>query len=133
IVLATGLLTVRIVMLRAEHLRVLPADDFVSLRALGVISRLAGEVVLVYCIGSGLADLLQPVGQFWNEALNNVAPGMSQKASPGSARAVLLTVPFTAFMVWFSAAFFVTTSSLATAIEVYLAIEFNTRAGWRKS
>ncbi len=128
IMFAAIFLVIRITMLRAEHLRVLPPDDFVNLRALAIVCRWAGEVTLVYCVGDGLSSLLEPVGPLLTSAVNAFAPAAGQRVSSGSASVLLVSSPFTMLYVWFAAALFLGTYALATAIDVYLAIEFNTRA-----
>ena len=128
ILLATAFLVTRITMLRGEQLRSLPPDDFVSLRAVAVLSRWMGDIALLYCIGEGLGYLLQPVGPLMTGVLNGALPSVGEQVRTGSANVLLVSSPLTMFFVDLSAIFFLAAYALATAIDVYLAIEFNTRA-----
>ncbi len=128
IMLATVLLVTRITFLRAEHLQALPADDFVILRALSVVCRMLGEVALVYVVGSGLSSFLQPVSALVAPLVGSVSPAAAQKVAAGSTEVLLVSAPFTLVFIGIVAAVFLFLYSAANAIDVYLAIEFNTRA-----
>ncbi len=128
ITLLAVFLVARITMLRAGHLRALPPDDFVSLRALAVICRWLGEISLVYVLLTGLSSLLQPVSALLNPILGAVSPEAASGVSSGSAKALLVSAPLSLFFSSIVAVAFLVLYSIATAIDVGLAIEFNTRA-----
>lgn len=126
--LATVFLIARLTMLRAGHLEVLPPDDFLTLRAVAVLCRWLGEVVLVYAVGTGLSTLLQPVGAVLISALNETSPKLASDMSSGAPKLLLASVPLSLFFVSVTMVLFIVLYSMATAIDVSLAIEFNTRA-----
>jgi hypothetical protein len=125
--IATAFLVVRITMLRAGHLQVIPPDDFVNLRALAVLCRWFGEIALVYVVGRGLSALLQPVSAPMNTLLNDLSPGTAGEVSSGTPTLLLLSGPLSLFFVSVAVSLFLGLYAAATAIDVYLAIEFNTR------
>lgn len=118
----------RITMLRAEHLKILPPGDFVNLRAFAMICRWLGEIVFIYALGSALSSLLHPVGATLVSILKSISPNTANKLSSGTPLALLLSAPFSILFVLVAAALFLVLYAIATATEVYLAIEFNTRA-----
>ncbi len=126
--IATAALVFRITMLRARHLQALPADDFVSLRALSVLFRWFGEIALVYVVGTGLGSLLQPVSALMGSMLSDISPSMASGISSGTPKLLLVSAPLSVFFVSVAAGLFISLYSVATAIDVFLAIEFNTRA-----
>ena len=126
--LTTAFLVVRITMLRAGHLRVLPPDDFVVLRAQSVLYRWFGEIALVYVVGRGLSALLQPLSAPMSSLWSSLSPSTAGEVSSGTPMLLLLSGPLSLFFVSIAASLFLGLYALATAIEVYLAIEFNTRA-----
>ncbi|HTG31544.1 MAG TPA: hypothetical protein VLB76_01335 [Thermoanaerobaculia bacterium] len=128
IALASAFLAARITILRAQHLATLPADDFVSLRAASVLSRWLGEVALIYVVGAELRSLLQPVGAVLNSFLGKVLPSAASAVSEGTSSLLLVSAPFALFWVSLAAAFFLFLYTVANAIDLSLAIEFNTRA-----
>jgi hypothetical protein len=128
IALATAFLVTRITILRAQHLAALPADDFVSLRATSVLSRWLGEIVLVYVVGAELRSLLQPVGAVLNSFLGKILPSTASAVSEGTSSLLLVSAPFALFWISLAAALFIFLYTLANAIDLGLAIEFNTRA-----
>lgn len=128
ILLATSFLVVRITLLRADHLQALPPDDFVSLRALAVVCRWLAEIALVYVLGFALSSLLQPIAGWLAPVVAASSPALGQQVSSGSSALSLGFSPFSLAFVAIAAAFFLSLYSFATAIDVYLAIEFNTRA-----
>jgi hypothetical protein len=128
ITLVTAFLVLRITMLRAGHIRTLPLDDFVSLRALAALFRWVGEIALVYTVGRGLSSLLQPVSAPMNSILGSLSPSAGGAVSSGTTSLLLFSAPFSLFFVSVAASLFLGLYSAATAIDVYLAIEFNTRA-----
>jgi hypothetical protein len=127
ILIVTAFLVARITLLRARHLQVLPPDDFVNLRALAILYRWFGEIALVYVVGRGLSSLLQPVSAPMNSVLSGLSPGMAGAVSSGTPKLLLLSAPLSFFFVAVAASLFLGLYAAATAIDVYLAIEFNTR------
>jgi hypothetical protein len=124
IVLGAALVVTRITILRSEHLSTLPADDFLNLRAAAVISRWLGEVTLVFVSGFGLSSLLQPV----SASLNFLLGASPSTASSGGLAMLLLSGPFVLLWVSAAACFFLISYTVANAIDLGLALEFNTRA-----
>jgi hypothetical protein len=128
IVLGTVFLVVRITVLRAQHLATLPADDFVSLRVVAVLSRWLGEVTLVYVLGSGLGALLQPVGAMFTGLISALSPSAGSSVSGGSSALLLMSVPLFLLSTSIAATLFLILYTVANTIDLGLAIEFNTRA-----
>jgi hypothetical protein len=128
IVLGTVFLVVRITFLRAQHLATLPADDFVSLRAVAVLSRWLGEIVLVYVLGTGVGALLQPLGAMLTGLISALSPSAGAGASGGSSALLLMSVPLFLLSTSIAATFFLILYTVANTIDLGLAIEFNTRA-----
>lgn len=128
IVLGTAFLVARITFLRAQHLAVLPADDFVSLRAMAVLSRWLGEIVLVYLLGGGLSSLLQPVGAAMNAFLGTVSPSMASAVSSGAPSLLFASAPLALLWIVPAVVFFLVLYTVANTIDLGLTIEFNTRA-----
>jgi hypothetical protein len=126
--LGTVFLVARITLHRARHLQALPPDDFVSLRALAVLSRWFGEVALVQVVGSGLSSLFQPISAYTSAILTEMSPSLGTTVSSGTPSLLLTSAPLSLFFIAVAAGLFLALYSLATAIDVYLAIEFNTRA-----
>jgi hypothetical protein len=126
--LATVFLVARLTLFRARHLKALPPDDFVSLRALAVLFRWFGEVALVQVVGTGLSSLFQPISAFMSTVLTGLSPRLGTAVSSGTPSLLLASAPLSLFFVAVAAGLFLLLYSLATAIDVYLAIEFNTRA-----
>jgi hypothetical protein len=123
--LAAACLVARITILRADHLRVLPADDFISLRSFSVLCRWLGEVALVSIVGSAVSMLVQPatlivlVGIFFK--------GLARTLSESSFATLLFTVPLSGFLVFVAAACFLTFYAVGASVDLVLAIEVNTR------
>ncbi len=128
IALAAAFLVTRITILRAQHLAALPADDFVSLRATAVLSRWLGEIAFVYVLGGALSSLLQPVGPALNSFLSEVSPSTASAVSGGTPKLLLVSAPLSLLWVSVVAALFLLLYAVANAIDLGLAIEFNTRA-----
>lgn len=126
--LATVALVARFTFLRAGQLRELPADDFVILRALALIFRWLAEIILVGVVGWGLSNLLQPLGPLATAVGTQASPAVGNLASSGSSQLLLVATPFTLVFIEAAAAIFVGLYGLAAALELILAIEFNTRA-----
>jgi hypothetical protein len=126
--LATAFLVIRITILRAGHLAALPADDFVSLRAMAVLARWVGDTLLVWVWGSSLSSLLMPVGPLTHSLLSAISPRAAAAVSGGAAKALLVSVPVSLFWIAVVGAAFLVVYTLANAIDLALAIEFNTRA-----
>jgi len=122
IAIATAALVTRITMLRAGHLEALPTDDFVVLRAAGVLCRWFGEVALVFVVGMWLSSFLQPVSPLLLSIL-----GTSSEGS-GATLLKLVLGAVSALAILFVGPLFLFAYSVATAIDVSLAIEFNTRS-----
>lgn len=70
IAFATFVVVFRITLHRAGHLRTLPSDDFVSLRALSLLYRWFAEGLLIWVAGMTLSSLLQPIPGAWLAVLN---------------------------------------------------------------
>lgn len=122
VALATIFLLMRITQLRARHLEALPADDFVILRAAALLCRWLAETTMVFVIGMGLSSLLQPLSPFLMSFLGS-------QATEGTGGAVLSLASGT---IWLFAILIITPLFLvfyliAAAIELSLAVEFNTR------
>lgn len=126
IVLGTVFLVVRITFLRAQHLATLPPDDFVNLRAVAVLSRWLGEIVLVYVFGSGVSYLLQ-LNAMLTGLVNAVSRVVGSSVS-GSSTLLLISVWLFLLFTSMAAAFFLMLYTVANTIDLGLAIEFNTRA-----
>lgn len=118
--LATALLILRITLLRSRHLEAFPADDFVVLRTMAVVLRWFGEVALVFVVGMGLRLLLQPIDPVVLAATaeGGVGRGFLGLASGIVTSLAMVIVP----------PLFLLLYSLATVIDLGMAIEFNTRA-----
>jgi hypothetical protein len=125
IALATIFLLMRITQLRARHLEALPVDDFVVLRAVAVLCRWFAETTMVYVLGMELTSLLQPLSPFLMSFLN-AQPNVTGGA--GGALLSLASGALSALAVLVIAPLFLVLYSTATAIDLSLAIEFNTRA-----
>ncbi len=128
ITITIAFLVVRFTMLRAGHMAALPPDDFVSLRALAVLCRWFGEIALIYVLGRGLSSLLQPISAPMTTLLGQLSPGAAGQVSSGTPVLLMLSGPLSLFFVSVAASLFLGLYAVATAIDVYLAIEFNTRA-----
>jgi hypothetical protein len=126
--LATVLLIARISILRAGHLQVLPPDDFVNLRAVSVILRWLGEIALVDIVGTGLSFLLRPVGGFLGSIVSALSPKMAQEISSGASSLVVIMGPLYIASAAATVTLFLLFYALANAIDLMLAVEFNTRA-----
>lgn len=75
-----------------------------------------------------MRSLLQPIGANLNSLLGKLVPSSASAVSEGSSSLLLASVPFALFWVSAAAFFFLTLYMLANAIDLGLAIEFNTRA-----
>lgn len=119
--LAASILVVRITFLRTSHLEALPSDDFVVLRATAVICRWLAEVAVVFVFGTMLALFLQPINSFalW------LSPPEGGLLGLAWATVWFLVVSIAVVGV---IPFFLSLYALATAIDLGMAIEFNTRA-----
>lgn len=124
IALATAFFVTKITLLRAKHLEALPADDFVILRALSVLCRWFAEVALVFVLGMGLSSFLQPLSPLMSTLAESTAASQGSREAPQSmisgiisGMAALVVTPL--FLILYA---------LATAIDLSLAVEFNTRA-----
>jgi hypothetical protein len=116
----------KITMLRAGHLRLIPADDFVSLRAAAVLCRWLAEVLLVQAVGTALVLLIHRDHPLLSAIMSSLAPSADiQGGEVGLS--TLLVSGFMVFWFLFSIGSFFFLYAAATAIDVYLAIEFNTR------
>jgi len=125
IVLATIFLQMRITLLRAKHLEALPADDFITMRAVSVLCRWYAEISIIFVLGMGLSSLLQPLNPFLMSLLN-VQPAAT--GDSGGAFQSLASGAVSSFVVLLIVPLFLGLYSIATAIDLSLAIEFNTRA-----
>lgn len=125
IVLATIFLSTKVSLIRAKHLETLPADDFVVLRAVAVLCRWYAEISLVYVLGMGLSSLIQPLSPILM-SLFNVPPTVQEGS--GTVLQSALSGGVSTFAVIIVAPLFLVLYSVATAIDLSLAIEFNTRA-----
>lgn len=123
VALAAACLVARITILRADHLRVLPADDFLSLRTFSVLCRWLGEIVLVSAVGSVVSLLLQPVTSILLVSI--FSPDLA--ATLSSYTKLPFTLPFAVFLVFVAAACFLTFYAVGTSVDLVLAVEVNTR------
>jgi hypothetical protein len=128
IALASAFLGFKITMLRAGHLEVLPADDFLTLRATSIMCRWVGESQLVFWVGTVLSSLLQPVGAVLNMGLSGIAPKAAVDVSSGTPALLFLSGPLSFIILSVSGLLFLFFYAIATGIDVTLAIEFNTRS-----
>lgn len=123
ILFGTALLLTKMTFLRASHLKGLPADDFVSLRALAVLCRWWGEIPLVLIVGLGLSSFLHPLGPL----LRSLVPEAFTIGAP-TTEYLVVSASFFLLGLVVNGFFFLFFYSLAAFIDVTLAIEFNTRA-----
>lgn len=130
IALAAALLVTRITMLRAQQVAALPADDFVSLRSMALLLRWLGDVVLVYVVVIGVSYLLQPLGPGLSSLAAGLSPSMGSMVSNGATSLLLVSAPVSLFAVELATVLFLALYTVANAIDLGLAIEFNTRAEW---
>lgn len=119
VALATAGLIVKITLLRANHLVAFPADDFVVLRSTAVLCRWLAEVALVYVLGMGLSAWLQPV--------SGVALAMLGSSPEGDAGVRFISGAISALGLMLVTPVFLLLYVIATAIDLALAIESNTR------
>jgi hypothetical protein len=112
-------IVVSVTLLRARHLETLPGDDFVFLRMSAVFFRWMGEVALILAIGAFLSSLLSSVSL---PLLFLSASGATPQSFLGLGLKIVA-----AFALIASFLQFVLLYTIATGIELMLAIEFNTR------
>ncbi|HEX6862810.1 MAG TPA: hypothetical protein VF414_08345 [Thermoanaerobaculia bacterium] len=120
IAILTAYVVVRVTVLRARHINILPGDDFIFLRVLAILCRWIGEVALILVVGLSLSAALTPVSL----SLLFLSPAGAVPTTLFGfglfALAVLaLIAAFFAFLLMYT---------VATTIDLMLAIEFNTRA-----
>ena len=116
--LATAFLITRITILRAGHLEAFPADDFVVLRTMAVLSRWVAEVVVVFVLGMWLSFVLLTLPLL-----------LAGSAFPiGDSEVVMSIVIYTTIAALAVTPFFLFCYTIAAVIDLSLAIEFNTRA-----
>jgi len=122
--LAAAFLFVKVTFLRAGQVEGLPIDDFSSLRALSVLLRWGGELVL-YSLLAFVVQLLQ-----WINALIQplVSRAMPETASSSVLQSAFLFASGIAILTAFAGLLFLAFYGAATCIDLALAIEFNTRA-----
>jgi hypothetical protein len=120
IALLAGFVVVKVTLLRARHLKALPSDDFVFLRIVAVLCRWVGEVALILVIGAFLSALLSPVSL---SLLFLSASGAAPTTLVGLGLFMLALLTLIASVLLFFLMY-----AVATAIDLMLAIEFNTRA-----
>jgi hypothetical protein len=128
VTLGTLFLVTRITFLRSHHLETMPSDDFANLRAVAVLSRWLGEIVLVYVLGSGLSNLLQPISAGMNALAGALSPSMASSVSEGTPKLLIASAPLSMLWIGLGAVSFLLFYTFANAIDLGLAIEFNTRA-----
>jgi len=128
IALATAFLVTRITILRAQQLAVLPADDFVTLRAMALLLRWLAETALVFALGTGLSTLLQPAGAGSSAFVSSLSPSLGAQLSTGATGLLLASAPMSLALVTLVTGLFLVLYTLANAIDLGLAIEWNTRA-----
>jgi len=123
VALTAACLVARITILRADHLRVLPADDFLNLRTISVLCRWLGEVALVSAAGTAVSLLVQPTTLILVVSIfsQNVADTLSSYTT------LPFTLPLAGFLVFVAAAFFLAFYAVGAAVDLVLSIEFNTR------
>lgn len=117
--LATIFLITRITMLRAEHLEAFPADDFVVLRAMAVLCRWVGEVVVVFVLGLWLSFVLLVLPMLL------AGTGLPMV---GDTERIMVILMGTTIAVLAVTPFFLLCYTVAAVIDLSLAIEFNTRS-----
>ena len=120
IAILTAYVVVRVTLLRARHINVLPGDDFIFLRVLALLCRWLGEVALILAVGLSLSAALTPVSL-----------SLLYLSSTGATPTTILGFGFLVASVFaLIAAFFafLLMYTVATTIDLMLAIEFNTRA-----
>lgn len=123
VALATIFLLMRITQLRAKHLEALPADDFVILRAAALFCRWLAEMTMVFVVGMGLSSSIQPLSPFLMPLL-----GLQSTEGTGGAVLSLASGTISLFAILIITPLFLFLYFIATAIELSLAVEFNTRA-----
>lgn len=109
-----------ITLVRSRHMEALPGDDFVFLRMLAVFCRWLGEMALVFSAGAFLSVSLSFV------VLPLLLPFVGE-VDPNSLWGVGLRL-VTLLAVIASFLLFLLLYTVATGIDLILAIEFNTRA-----
>ncbi|HWN44854.1 MAG TPA: hypothetical protein VNW71_21705 [Thermoanaerobaculia bacterium] len=120
IAILTAYVVVRVTLLRARHVNVLPGDDFIFLRALALLCRWLGEVALILAVGLSLSAALTPVSL---SLLYLSSTGATPTTFLGFG--LLLVSVFALIAAFFV---FLLMYTVATTIDLMLAIEFNTRA-----
>lgn len=120
IAILTAYVVLKVTLLRARHVNVLPGDDFIFLRVLAMLCRWLGEVALILAVGLSLSAALTPVSL-----------SLLYLSSTGATPTTFLGFGLLFISVFaLIAAFFVflVMYTVATTIDLMLAIEFNTRA-----
>lgn len=118
--LATALLITWITILRSSHLEAFPEDDFVVLRSMAVVMRWLGEIAMVFVVGMGLKLVLQSVSPLaWAPATEGESVTILLELVSGGVTSIGMIVVPPLFLLLYM---------LANAIDLGMAIEFNTRA-----
>ena len=126
-VLSLAYLFGRIAWVRLGHLRRIPPGESAALRSLPILLRLSAELFFVFAVALSVRGLLMP-GESWppvlatSGGLGRLAAGAGN-AVTGLAFGAGLTLSIALWSLLGLVAFY----GLANAIEVYLAIELNTR------
>lgn len=125
IALLTALAVTGITILRAGHLEDLPEDDFAVLRSTAVFCRWLAEAAMVFALGMSISSLLQPMD---NVLLSNLRMQAGSVTGHAALSAAVGGVPILAVLLWLPVCLFL--YAVANAIDLSLAIEYNTR-GYR--
>jgi hypothetical protein len=120
VALLTALVVVQITRLRASHLEAFPADDFVVLRAMSVMCRWLGEVAMVSVVGMGISAFLQPV-------IPVLLFGLAADDGVGKTLVSLASGAVAVLFIVSAVPIFLLLYSIATMIDLGMAVEFNTR------
>jgi tetratricopeptide (TPR) repeat protein len=122
----------RITLLRADHLKAIPAGDYVPLRATALFLRWQGEISLILALRAGGHALLQPSEPIW---LQGTFEGLGQTSMAGTLAPLVKggSLTFGGGYQFLGFLLFAILYGLATAIDAYLAIETNTRRSWSEA
>ncbi len=119
VTLVAALAVLSITQVRARHLETLPSDDFYFLRISAVFCRWIGEVALILTLSAAMSALLSSVSL---PLLPFFPPNADPNTIAGLGLRLLSILSLVASFLTFLFLY-----SLATGIDLLLAIEFNTR------
>jgi len=125
--LALAYLFGRIAWLRFDHLRHIPRGDSAALRSLPILLRLTSELFFVGSIALAIRILLMP-SESWPSVLGKGgALGLLQTGAANAISGLAFGAGTTLSVALWALLVLVAFYVLANAIEIYLAIEINTR------